>query len=121
MNLNFSVKKTTFSPPNRNSIGLRIFRVAWSLFIEKIVNCKNVLLGFIDESSVCACEGNKFGRAFRGLSPVVQAPLSKRKVSVIALVLPCFDVLYDFIDGSVNDKCYLNFLQRAATFIRKYI
>ena len=51
-NLDFTVKNVSFAPPNRNSIGLRIYRVAWCRLIENIIQKDNVLLGFIDEAAV---------------------------------------------------------------------
>ena len=119
--INFSVKRTTFSPSNRNCICLRVFRVTLSKFIEQIINQKNILLGFIDEASESACEGNKYGRAYKGISPVIQSPLSKCIVSVIALVIPGFGVIYNFQDRSVYDDCFLSFIKRSITFLRKFI
>lgn len=77
---------------------------------------KNILLGFIDEASESACEGNKYGRAYKGISPVIQSPLSKCIVSVIAPVIPGFGVIYNFQDRSVNDDCFLSFIKRSITF-----
>ena len=50
--MNFNVKKVSFSPPDRNSVGLRIFRYAWVHFIESSISQRNILLGFIDEAGV---------------------------------------------------------------------
>ena len=120
-NLNFTVKKATFAPPNRNSIGLKIFRVAWCKIIEKITSKQNVLIGFIDEASVSTNDGPKKGRSYIGIAPVVNSPLSKTKLSVLSLVLPGFGVLYQFVENSVNNKQYSNFIKDAVRFIRKYI
>lgn len=120
-NLEFTFKQSSFSPPNRNSIGLRIFRVAWCKIIEKVISNDNVLIGFIDEASITTNEGPKKGRSFIGITPVVNCPLSKVKVSVLSLVLPGFGVLYQFYDGSVNNIQYSNFLKETVRFIRKHI
>ena len=119
--LDFTVKRSSFSPPNRNSIGLRIFRVAWAEIIEKVFKNDNVLIGYIDEAAITTNEGPKKGRSYIGITPVVNCPLSKAKVSVLSLVLPGFGVLYQFYDGSVNNKQYSQFLKDAVRFIRRII
>lgn len=119
--LDFSFKSASFAPPNRNSIGLRIFRVAWCSIIEKIVNDQNVLIGFIDEAAVTTNEGPKKGWSYIGITPLVNAPLSKIKLSVISLVLPGFGVLYRFVDENVDNKIYATFLKDVVRFIRRYI
>lgn len=120
-NLDFTVKNVQFSPPNRNSIGLRIFRVAWSKIIGKIIKENNILIGFIDEASVTTNEGSTKGRSYIGITPVINCPLSKAKISVLSLVLPGFGVLYQFFDGSVNNQQYSEFLKEAVRYIRRYI
>ena len=120
-NLDFSVKKVQFAPPNRNSIGLRILRVAWTKIIQKIIKKDNVLIGFIDEASVTTNEGPTQGRSYIGITPVVNCPLSKTKVSVLSLVLPGFGVLYQFINGPVDNEQYSTFLKDVVRFIRRFI
>lgn len=119
--LNFSVNKASFAPPNRNSIGLRIYRVAWSKFIEKIIKNDNILLGFIDEAAVTACEGRKYGRSYIGLTPLANCPLSKIKCSVIALVIPAFGVFFKFAEGAVDNLQYSEFLKESVHVIRQYL
>ena len=119
--LKFTCKKASFSPPTRNSIGLRIYRYAWCHFIKEISNKRNTLIGFIDEASVTSCEGRKYGRAYVGLTPVVNCPLNKTKLTVLSLVMPGFGVLYDTINGSVDNLKYSKFIKEAVRFIRRYI
>lgn len=119
--LQFNVKKASFAPPNRNSIGLRINRVAWCKIIQKISDQDNVLLAFIDEAAVTSCEGRRYGRSFIGITPVINCPLSKVKVTIVAMVIPCFGVVYKFIDNSCDGTKYANFLRDATVFLRKYI
>ena len=78
--LRFSVKIAQFAPPNRNTIGLRIYRVAWCKIIEDILNNDNVLIAFVDEASVTSCEGRVFGRAYARITPVIN----------VFLVMECF-------------------------------
>lgn len=119
--LNFTCKKASFAPPNRNSIGLRIYRYAWCHFIEQIYQSQNTLIGFIDEASVTSCEGRKYGRAYIGLTPVVNCPLNKTKLTVLSLVMPGFGVLYETINGAVDNLRYSRFINETVRFLRRYI
>lgn len=119
--LNLTVKKASFAPPNRNSVGLRIFRVAWVKFMVKILEEPNILLGFIDEAAVTINQGRSFGRAYAGLTPVLNCPLRKIKMSVLAVVFPGFGVLYKFVNNSVDGIEYSRFLSDTNEFIRKYL
>ena len=85
--LKFNVKKASFAPPNRNSIGLRIYRVAWCKIIDDILQTENVLIAFTDEASVTTCEGRKYGRAFAAITPVLNIPLSKITMTIVAMVI----------------------------------
>lgn len=120
-NHDFSVKNCSFAPPQRNCVGLRIYRVAWAQLIEDIINNDNVLLGFIDEATLTQQIGRKYGRAYWGLTPLANCPLDKIKMTVIALVLPGFVVLYKFYSNSANNDNYAEFLRSAVDFIRRYI
>ena len=102
-------------------VGLRIYRVAWAQLIEDIINNDNVLLGFIDEATLTQQIGRKYGRAYWGLTPLANCPLDKIKMTVIALVLPGFVVLYKFYSNSANNDNYADFLRSAVDFIRRYI
>ncbi len=119
--LRFTVNRATFSPPNRNSIGLRIYRVAWCKIIEKIIKKDYVLLGFIDEAAITVSEGRKYGRSYIGITPLANVPLTKVKCSIIALVLPGFGVLFEFINDAVNNLEYCKFLVEAVRFMRRYV
>ena len=92
--MKFTVKKALFAPPNRNSIGLRIFRVAWSRIIQDILMNDNVLLCFVDEAAVTDVEGRLFGRAYASITPVMNVPLQKVKLTIIAMVIPCYGSSY---------------------------
>lgn len=119
--LGFSVKRASFAPPNRNSVGLRIFRVAWCKMIEDILKQDNILIGFIDEAAITTCEGKSYGKAFSGITPLSNCPLSKVKMSVIAIVFPGFGVLYKIISNSTTGDKYAEFINEAIEFTRKYI
>lgn len=119
--LGFKVKRASFAPPNRNSVGLRIFRVAWCRMIEDILTNENILLGFIDEAAITTCEGKNHGRAFNGITPLANCTLSKIKMTVIALIFPGFGVLYKIIEKSANGDQYAQFLKEAIEFTRRYI
>lgn len=119
--LKFSIKKASFAPPNRNNIGLRIYRVAWCKIIEDILKNENVLISFVDEAAVTTNEGRRYGRAFAGITPVLNTPLSKIQMTIIAIVIPCYGVLFKFIEGACNGKEYAQFLREVMYFIRKYI
>lgn len=119
--LKFSIKKAAFCPPARNSIGLRIFRVAWSLFMDEISNQKDVLIGFIDEAAITIAEGSKFGRAFVGITPLINSPLSNCVISVLACVVPAFGVLYKFFPSAVHGNDYATFLDDIINFFRIYV
>lgn len=119
--LNFSIKKAAFCPPARNSIGLRIYRVAWSLLMQEISDQNDVLLGFIDEAAINIGEGKKYGRSFVGITPLINSPLSNCKVSVLACVLPGYGVLYKFFDSAVYGVNYSYFLNDITNFIRVHI
>ncbi len=119
--IGFKVKRASFAPPNRNSVGLRIYRIAWCKIIEDILENENVLLGFIDEAAITTCEGKNSGRAFNGITPLSNCPLSKIKMTVIALVFPGFGVIYKVIEKSATGDQYAQFLKEAIEFTRKYI
>ena len=119
--LKLTVKKASFAPPNRNSVGLRIFRVAWSMFMETILKEKNILLGFIDEAAVISNQNKSYGRAFAGLTPVINCPLKKVKMSILSVVFPGFGTLYKFCHKSVDGAEYAQFLSDVNEFARKYI
>lgn len=104
--------KVSFSPPNRNSVGLRIFRVAWSKFMEKISFEENALLGYVDEASVSSSEGKRFYRRFCGISKI--------KMTIMACVFPGFGVLYKKINNSAGGSDYANFINEVTLFYRKY-
>lgn len=110
--LKFRVKKESFSPPNRNNIDLRIFRVAWSKIMEDILSNENVLLVFVDESAVTDCDGRCYGRALPGITPVMNCPLSKVKSTIVAIAILYYGILYTFIDQSCTGKEYARFLTR---------
>lgn len=119
--LNFSMKKVAFCPTTRNSIGLRIYRVAWSLLMQEISNQNDVLIGFIDEAAVSIGEGKKYGRSFVGITPLINSPLSHCKISVLSCVLPGYGVLYKFFSSAVHGSDYACFLKDITQFIRTYI
>lgn len=119
--LNLTVKKASFAPPSRNSVGLRIFRVAWCLFVKAILNDKNILLGFIDEAAITSDQNRSYGRAFLGLTPVINCPLKKIKMSILSIVFPGFGTLYKLCSKSVDGAEYAQFLSDVTEFARKYI
>ena len=119
--LKFTVKRGAFYPPARNSVGLRICCVAWSLFMDEISNTKDVLIGFIDEAGVTINEGSKYGHAFIGITPLINSPLSNAKVSVLTCVVPGFGVLYKYYGSSVIGTDYATFLEDVTNFLRKYV
>ena len=119
--LKFSVKKAAFCPPARNTIGSRIFRVAWSLFMDEISNQNDVLIGFIDEAGVGIGEGSKYGHSFIGITPLINSTLSNCQVSVLACVVPGFGVLYKYYNSSVIGKDYASFLEDITAFLRIYV
>lgn len=119
--LNFSMKKVAFCPPTRNSIGLRIYRVAWSLLMQEISNQNDVLIGFIDEAAVSIADGKKYGRSFVGITPLINSPLSNCKVSVLSCVLPGYGVLYKFFNSAVHGSDYACFLNDITQFVRIHI
>lgn len=119
--LKFTCKKCSFAPPNRNSIGLRIFRVAWCKMMKRIAQQKNVLLGFIDEAGVSNCNGKNHGRGYLGVSPLVNCPLQKNRTNIVAVVFPGFGVVYRFVNRSMNGERYAEFIKDATNFARKYI
>lgn len=120
-NLRFNIKKASFAPPNRNSIGLRIYRVAWCKIIDDILDTDNVLIAFVDEAAVTTCEGRKYGRSYAAITPVMNIPLDKVTETVVAMVIPCYGVLYKFVNKSCKGDDYAEFIQEATYFIRKYI
>lgn len=119
--LNLTVKKASFAPPDRNSVGLRIFRVAWTKFMKTIIKDDNILLGFVDEAAVTSNIGRKYGRAFAGITPVINCPLKKIKMLIISIVFPGFGILYKFVNKAVDGKEYSQFLSEVIEFARKYI
>ena len=44
--------------------------------MEDILRNENVLLAFVDEVAVTDCDGRCYGRAFAGITPVMNCPLS---------------------------------------------
>ena len=119
--LDFKLKKVSFAPPNRNSIGLRVFRVAWAMIMEQVSKEENILLGFIDEASITNFDGKRYGRAFAGITPLKIRQLKKVKMTVIAAVFPGFGVIYKIINKSANGTDYANFLGEVVTFCREYL
>lgn len=120
-NIHFTLKKTSFAPPNRNSVGLRIFRYAWCKFMKRILKNKNILLGFIDEAAVTVNESKTLGRSYIGITPINISPLKKVKMSIISTVFPGFGVIYKFVNKSVNGEEYARFLSDVNEFVRKFI
>ena len=89
--------------------------------MEDILRNENVLLAFVDEAVVTDCDGRCYGRAFAGITPVMNCPLSKVKSTIVAIAIPCYGILYTFIDQSCTGTEYARFLNGATHFIRKYI
>lgn len=116
--MKFNVKKASFASPNRNSIGLRIYRVAWYKIIEKILQNENTLIAFVDEAFVTTCEGRANGKSYAAITPLLNVPLSKVHVTIVALVIPCYGVLYKFIENACTGDEYTLFLKEALLFIR---
>ncbi|OHT13618.1 hypothetical protein TRFO_43303 [Tritrichomonas foetus] len=52
---------------------------------------------------------------------MVNSPLSKAKVSILALVIPCFGVIYKYIEKSVLGDHYSDFLKECTDFLRRFI
>lgn len=119
--LKFTVKRGAFCPPARCTIGNRIFRVAWSLSMDEISNKKDVLVAYIDEAAVSINEGDKYGHAFIGITPLINCPLSNTKVSVLACVIPGFGVLYKYYGSSVLGCDYASFFEDVTNFLRKFV
>lgn len=118
--LHFTCKKCSFAPPNRNCVGLRIFRVAWSRLVKRISLQKNVLLGFVDEAGVTNCNSKNSGRGLLGVSPLVNCPLQKHRSNIVAAVFPGFGVVYRFVQHSMDGETYAEFLKDVTRFARKY-
>ena len=86
-----------------------------------MISQDNVLLGFIDEAAVTQQIGRKYGRAYCGITPLVNCPLDRIKMTIIALALPGFGVFYKLYSNSANSENYSEFLKSAVEFIRRYI
>ena len=82
---------------------------------------ENVLLAFVDDAAVTDCDGRCYGRAFAGITPVMNCPLSKAKTTIVANAIPCYGIFYTFIDQSFTCTEYARFLNVSTQFIRKYI
>lgn len=120
--LNFSVHKTRYSPPARNSIGLRALRICWSKYVSQIIQNRSSCFVFIDEAGLSFVPRNSMCRGFVGITPLTLRDLQFARISIVAAVIPGYGVIYQWSNGkSVKSPQYCSFLKQVANIVRRFI
>ena len=97
-----------------------LFKYAGAV-LKTIIKDDNILLGFVDEAAVTSIIGRKYGKVFAGITPVINCPLKKIKMSILSIVFLGFGILYKIVNKAVDWKEYSQFLSEVIEFARKYI
>ena len=120
--LKFSVHKTRYSPPARNSIGLRALRICWSKYVSQIIQNRSSCFVFIDEAGLSFVPRNSMCRGFVGITPLTLRDLQFARISIVAAVIPGYGVIYQWSNGkSVKGPQYCSFLKQVANIVRRFI
>ena len=117
----FVYKKVSFSPKSRNTIGARIFRAVFASLIKRYLINDKVILCFIDESAVVATPSTSTGRGFVGITPIAIHGFDSQKLSLLTCVIPAYGTISRWINGSVTNDLYANFIAEAQNIIRTAI
>lgn len=121
-NLKFTVHTTRYSPPARNSVGLRSLRILWARYVSKLIQTGSTCFVFMDEAGLSFMPRNKKCRGFIGVTPLTLRNLQFSRISVVAAVIPGYGIIYQWSDGkSVKGTQYKNFLCEVINIIRRFI
>ena len=119
-NLEYKVEMSKFLPPNRNSIGISVYRAAWSSIILEIINNSFVLPAFLDEAAIIVFHEKQKSYSYIGMSPTIKNNRNTI-LSVISMVIPHFGLIYRFINGEITSQDHVSFLKDSSNFIKKHI
>lgn len=119
-NLDYSIKLSKFHPPNRNCIGISVYRAAWSSIILEIINDENVVPAFLDEATIIAFREKQKSYSFIGMSPTIRNK-GNTILSVISMAIPYFGLIYRFINGEITSQDHVSFLKDSSDFIKNHM
>lgn len=120
--MNFTIHKTRYSPPARNSIGLRALRITWAKYVSQMIQNGSSCFIFVDEAGLSLFPRSSMCRGFVGVTPLTLRNLQFSRISVVAAVIPGFGVIYQWSDGkSIKNNQYQKFLREVVNVIRRFI
>ena len=100
-----------FSPKERNTFGAMVLRFVWAKVMQKMCKEQNNLFIFIDEAAVLLGKNKTRARGFYSVVPIVNKPLTSKKMSILAAIIPGFGMCYKWFEKSVKGKSYARFLR----------
>ena len=121
-NLRFTVHTTRYSPPARNSFGLRALRINWSKYVSQLIQNGSACFIFVDEAGLSFVPRNNKCRGFVGVTPLTLRNLQFSRISIVAAVVPGYGVIYQWSKGkSIKGDQYQNFFCKVADIVRRFI
>ena len=119
--LEFTVKRTRYSPPARNSVGLKALRIVWAKMMLGLLQTQACFL-FVDEAGIVVNPSQYMCRGIIGVTPLTVRNLRQQRTSVVAAVIPGFGVIYKWSKGlSIDNTQYKEFLLEVFDVVRRYI
>lgn len=79
-----------------------VLRFIWANVMKGITSKSNILFVFIDEAAVLLGRSKKKARGYYSVSPIVNKPLTAKKISVLVAVIPGFGTIYKWFDRGVK-------------------
>ena len=117
----FKKKVPCFSTKERNTFSNMVLRFIWANVMKDITSKSNTLFVFIDEAAVLLGRSKKKARGYYSVTPIVNKPLTAKKMSVLVGVIPGFGTIYKWFNRSVKGHQYATFLREISFVCRSSI
>ena len=119
-NMNFTIKKPSFSPIVRNTYGLRTFRIFWAKKVKEFESY-GIHFCYCDESAVYLTPKRGKSRSWAGLTFLETMPIPKQHLHLISCVIPGVGVIWTFQIEPYKTDQYTAFIREAFTIIRSFV
>lgn len=117
----FKRKIPSFSVKERNTFAAMALRYIWSKMLTEIISNTNTIFAFIDEAAVVFGRSKKKARGFYSVTPLVNKPLTAKKMTIFVAIIPGFGTVYKWYDKSVKGHQYAKFLREISFIFRNNI
>lgn len=107
-----------FSPKARNTFSTMVLRYLWCSVMKELTTKSDTLFIFVDEAAVVLGKCKRRARGFYSVIPIVNRPLTTKKLTILAAIIPGFRLIYKWFEKSVNSHQYSIFLREISYICR---